>query len=128
MKKVWYMMKFGRKHTQGFCIRPDYWRGQAPLLKYWGGQWPPGPPGSYSTAIRLHLYFAVAYPIVNEKYTRVRNSISSVQSRIHHRKLCDAIKMQSDWSRLIQGAGTTRCIALYQTLPLPRRKSLAMRD
>ena len=35
-------MKIGRKHTQGFCIKPDYWRGQAPLLKYWGGgQWPP---------------------------------------------------------------------------------------
>ena len=29
-KKVWYMMKIGRKHAQGFCIKPDYWRGQVP--------------------------------------------------------------------------------------------------
>ena len=27
--------------------------------------------------------------------------------------------MQSDWSRLVRGAGTTPCIALYQTLSLP---------
>jgi hypothetical protein len=43
----------------------------------------------------------------------------SVHRRIHHRKLRNAIKMQSDWLRLIRGAGTTRCIALYQTLSLP---------
>ena len=37
MKKVLYMMKIGRKHTQGFCIKPDYWGGG-------GGQWPSWPP------------------------------------------------------------------------------------
>ena len=73
----------------------------------------------------------VAYPIVNGEYTRMRNGISSVYSRIRHRKLCNAIKMQSDWSRLIRGAGTTQCIALYQTLslsPFSPRESLAARD
>ena len=31
-------MKIGRKYTQGFCIKPDYWGGaRPPLLKYWGG-------------------------------------------------------------------------------------------
>ena len=52
-KKVWYnILKVERKHTQGFSIKPDYWRGQPPLLKYWGeggASGPPGPPGSYST-------------------------------------------------------------------------------
>ena len=38
--------------------------------------------------------------------------------------------MQSDWLRLIRGAKTTQCTALYQTLslPLPRCKSLAAQD
>jgi hypothetical protein len=62
------------------------------------------------------------------KINRRVNSISSIHSRIRHRKLRNAIKMQSDWSHLIRGAGTTRCIALYQTLSLPRCKSLAARD
>ena len=35
-------------------------------------------------------------------------------------KLCNSIKMQSDWSLLVQGAGTTRCIALYQTISRER--------
>ena len=26
-----------RKHTQGFCIKPDYWRGQAPPSEILGG-------------------------------------------------------------------------------------------
>ena len=30
------LLKIERKHTQGFCIKPDYWRDQVPLLKYWG--------------------------------------------------------------------------------------------
>ena len=30
-------MKIGRKHTQGFCIKPDYWRGQAPPSEILGG-------------------------------------------------------------------------------------------
>ena len=35
-------------------------------------------------------------------------------------KLRNSIKMQSDWSHLVRGAGTTRCIALYQTLSRDR--------
>ena len=26
------ILKKERKHTQGFCIKPDYWRGQAPPI------------------------------------------------------------------------------------------------
>ena len=45
-----------RKHTQGFCIKPDYWRGQAPPSEILGGaSGPPGPPGSYSTGIPLSV-------------------------------------------------------------------------
>ena len=47
MKKGRYMMKIGRKHTQEFCIKPDYWG---------GGHWPPGPPGSYSTAFAGKIF------------------------------------------------------------------------
>ena len=69
--------------------------------------------------IRLHLYgitqFAVAYPTVNGRDTIAHACLFSVHNRICHRKL----KMQSDWSHLVRGAGTTRCIALYQTLSLP---------
>ena len=50
------MMKIGRKHTQGFYIKLDYWGGQAPPpLKYWGASGPPGPPGSYSTDYSSHM-------------------------------------------------------------------------
>ena len=31
-------------------------------------------------------------------------------------KLRNSIKVQSDWSHLVRGAGTTRCTVLYQTL------------
>ena len=37
MKKVWYTLKIKRKHTQGFYIKPDYWRGQAPPSEILGG-------------------------------------------------------------------------------------------
>ena len=38
-------MNIGRIRTQGLCIKPDYWGGQAPpLLKYWGASGLPGPP------------------------------------------------------------------------------------
>ena len=30
-------MKIGRKYTQGFCIKPDYWGGQAPPSEILGG-------------------------------------------------------------------------------------------
>ena len=65
----------------------------------------------------------MTYPTVNGRDTIAHTCLFPVHNRIRHRKR----KMQSDWSRLVQGAGTTRCIALYQTLslPLPRCKSLA---
>jgi hypothetical protein len=77
-----------------------------------------------------HYVVMVGVSDCERKINTLRNSISSIHSRICHRKLCNAIKMQSDWSRLIRGAGTTRCTTLYQTLslPLPRCKSLAARD
>ena len=56
---------------------------------------------------------------MNGRDTIAHACLFSVHNRICHRKLCNAIKMQSDWSRLVRGAGTTRCIALYQTLSLP---------
>ena len=52
---------------------------------------------------------------MNGRDTIAHACLFSVHNRICHRKL----KMQSDWSHLVRGAGTTRCIALYQTLSLP---------
>ena len=53
-KTVWYMMKIGRKHTQGFCIKPDYWRGQAPPSEILGGGGGPVAPLASLVPTPLH--------------------------------------------------------------------------
>ena len=53
-----------RKHTQGFCIKPDYWRGQAPPSEILGGPVAPlASPGSYSTvSVKIRIYSKLIRP------------------------------------------------------------------
>ena len=66
------MMKIGRKHTHGFCIKPDYWGGggQAPFFEILGG----APPW-----FLLHCACTCLHPY-NALYIKDNESLISVSN------------------------------------------------
>ena len=106
-KKIWYIYDENwKKHTRGFCIKSDYWRGQAP--PFWniggGGSGPLGPPGSYSTGLYTSAF-------TMQKVMNAQECRTLTTTRMHDSRMCSYRSIASM---------SQRALATY---PAPERDS-----
>lgn len=72
----------------------DYWGSQAPLLNYWGGTGPPGPPNSYFTGVVLHIKNSWPCFVLTDK----------VMSNVLNRVILITVHIQSPISMIWSGS------------------------
>ena len=64
-----------------YNMEPDYWGGQAPPVELLGGQWPPRPPGSYSTELQQLFVQLISEISLFSTYIEAQVSCKSVTKR-----------------------------------------------